>query len=169
MILFPLFISQALSKAVELVEAGLRGANRAISVSPRDISAYVRLASLIKTNQTRLPEALRLCRAALEKTPEDFRALRETGHVLLNMGRVTEAKVYLQRAIELNPSEPNVNFLLGVVEGELGNVIVAERNIRNAMSLGGEANARTYAGHLGHVLQRKREMEEGKAGPHERI
>lgn len=124
-------------------------------MSPSDIYAYIRLASIIKTNHTRLPEALQLCHAALEKLPNDFRTVRETGHVLLNMGKYEEARLYLQRAIELNPSEPNTIFLLGITESELGDLDAAEGLVRRAMGLVSQANAQLYASHLRHILQRK--------------
>ena len=118
----------------------------------------MRLSSLIKTNHSRLPEALQLCKAALQRDPGEFRVLRETGHVLIHMGKYTEAKVYLQRALEINPSEPNVNYLLGVAEGELGNMDAAERDIRRAMRLSSESNAQVYATELANILRRKRKV-----------
>ena len=80
-----------LKRAIELVEEQLASSDP--HISQRDILAYVRLSNLIKTNHTRLPEALRLCRKAIDKLPGDFRVLRETGHVLLHMEKHTEAKV----------------------------------------------------------------------------
>ena len=64
--------------------------------------------------------------------------------------------------MELNPSEPNVNYLMGVTEGELGNLDMAERNIRRAMSLGPGSNAQVYATELSSVLQKKEEREKKK-------
>ena len=144
-----------LRHAIKLVEEGVNG-NRYITVAIKDIQAYVRLASLIKTNNTRLQEALQLCQTALEKIPDDFRATRETGHVLLHMMRYKEATLYLKRALELNPSEPNANFLLGVTQGEMGHLDQAESSIRRAQSLTSDIHSiNTYENHLQTVLQMK--------------
>ena len=159
-IVHPNTITQALKRAVYLVEEKL---NNTQHISQRDVVAYVRLANLIKTNQTRLPEALHLCRTVLEKVPDYFRGLREAGHVLLHMGRLAEARDYLQQALELQPSEPNVNFLLGVAEGELGNLNAAERSIEKAMGLSSESNARMYASELSSILRRKGKEKEAEA------
>jgi Flp pilus assembly protein TadD len=152
---------KTLNKAIELIEEQF--ASPTPHLSHRDILAYIRLSSLIKTNHTRLPEALRLCKTAIERLPDDFRVLRETGHVLLHMGKPTEAKVYLQKALELKPSEPNVNYLLGVTEGELGNLDVAERSIRRAMSLGPGSNVQVYATELANILRKMGRREEAEA------
>lgn len=153
---------QVLTTAVELVEDGLRG-NRFITVTKKDIQAYVRLANLIKTNYTRLHEALRLCQTALKKIPDDFRATREMGHVLFHMQRLEEARAYLQQAIQLQPSEPNAHYLLGATLGDMGDLGGAEVSIRHAMSLVKDAGSRlAYMVHLGAVLQRKGELEEAE-------
>ena len=70
--------------------------------------------------------------------------------------------MYLQKALELNPTEPNVNYLLGVTEGEQGNLVAAERRIRRAISLGPGSNAQVYAAELSNVLRQmgKREWPE---------
>ena len=146
---------QVLTNAVGLVEDGLKG-NKYITVTIKDIQAYVRLASLIKTNYTRLHEALGLCRSALEKVPNDFRATRETGHVLLHMMKFEDARMYFEQALGLNPSDPNANFLLGVTFGELGRLDQAESSIRHALRLTSDAGSRNmYENHLRTVLQMK--------------
>ena len=144
-----------LTHAVKLVEEGLNG-NRYITVAIKDIQAYVRLAGLIKTNHTRHREALQLCQSALDKIPNDFRATREMGHVLLHMMRYKEARAYFERALELNPSEPNANFLLGLTLGELGHLDQAESSIRRALRLTSDVQSRNmYETRLQTVLQMK--------------
>ena len=138
---------------MQLIEAQLKSSNPRVPES--NLLAYLRLAALIKTNHTHWSEALELCQSVLEKVPDNFRALREAGYILLQMQRLEEARVYLRQAFELQPAEPNVNFLLGLTEGELGNLKAAEWNIGRAMSLGSESNARVYATELAAILKRK--------------
>ena len=147
--------------AVSLVEERMNG-NTHITVSKKDLQVYVKLASVLKSNYTRLPEALQFCHRAAEWLPFDFRAIRETGHVLLHMGKFPEAKMYLEHALEINPTEPNVNFLLGVALGELGDLDRAEVSIRRAMRLG-SGNKLTYIPQLAIILRRKGKMEEAEA------
>lgn len=139
--------------AISLLEDGL-GGNKFISVGKGDIQSYVRLASLIKTNHTRLEEALQLCQTALTRLPDDFRATREMGHVLLHMRRLDEARVSLQRAVELHPAEPNAHFLLGVTLSDMGDLGRAKASIKRAMDLAADEGARQhYMSHLRTILQ----------------
>ena len=157
----PPSLPQVLTEAIGLVEVGLEG-HQHVTISRSDIQAYVKLASIVKMNQTRLLEALKLCQLALERIPEDSRVLRETGHVLLHMGQIEEAKLYLLQATEAGPTEPNARFLLGVAEGELGNLDDAERSIRHSLTLSSGTNSQIYASHLDTILQRKAERGQGR-------
>ena len=151
-----------LRRAIELLEAGVNG-SRFITVSKKDIQAYVKLASLIKTNHTRMEEALQLCQTALAKVPDDFRATREMGQILLMTRKSEEAKTYLERAIQLSPSEPNAHYLLGMTHAELGDLARADASIRRALALVSDrASQLAYMVHLGVVLYRKGELEEAE-------
>ena len=147
-------------KAIGLLEEGLNG-SRLISIAVKDIQAYVRLANLIKTNQSRLEEAHELCQRALSRSPDNFRATRETGHILLYMGKAQEAKTYLERAVELNPSEPNAHYLLSVAYTELDDLSQAESSLRRALVLVGSAEI-SYMIHLCFVLQQRGKLKEAE-------
>ena len=148
--------------AVDLVEKGLSG-NRYITVARKDIAAYVRLASLIKANSSRLEEAHQLCQTALSKVPDDFKATRQLGDVLLRMKRISEARTQLEKAIQLNPSEPTAYYLLGLVFLEMDDLTRAEANIRRSLALGGGGSSYTaFIVHLASVLERKGELDEAE-------
>ena len=153
---------QVLNKAIGLIEKGL-GGNRYITVAKKDIAAYVRLAGLIKANSSRLEEAHQLCQAALSKVPDDFKATRQLGDVLLRMNRFSEARTQLEKAIQLNPAEPNGYYMLGLVFLEMDDLARAEANIRRSLALGGGGSSYpAFIVHLASVLERKGELDEAE-------
>ncbi|MSU62911.1 MAG: tetratricopeptide repeat protein [Pedosphaera sp.] len=71
----------------------------------------------------------------LRINPQDFEAHMNLGMVLDLQGKISEAAVHFQRAVEINPLEDNARYLLGVALLELGRLIDAQRQLERAVEI----------------------------------
>ena len=153
---------QELSIAIDLLQRGMRG-NRFISVGKKDVTAYARMASLLKVNSSRLHEAYDHCHAALKLVPDHFMATRELGDVLLRMKRYEEAEVELERAVRLDSSRYSAHWLLGVAYMQTRQLVKAESSLRKALVLGqGRESYASIVLHYGIVLEKKGDLEQAE-------
>ena len=137
--------------------------NRYISVGKKDITAYARMASLLKANSSRLHEAYHHCQTALNLVPDHFLTTRELGDILLRLKRYKEAEVELEKAVRLNPSHFSAHWLLGVTLMQTGQLLKAESSLRKALVLGqGRDSYASIVLHYGIVLEQKGDLEQAE-------
>lgn len=74
-------------------------------------------------------------RSALARDPENFEAIWQLGKFLAENEKAAEAVPFLERAIRLNPGDPESHHLLGYVEEKLGNPLQAVREYQRASEL----------------------------------
>ncbi len=76
-------------------------------------------------------------KAAIETAPDDGRAYFALGELYSAMGNLTEASNALEKASQLEPEEPAFLTRLGIVQGQMGMPVNAERNFRKAVEMEG--------------------------------
>jgi tetratricopeptide (TPR) repeat protein len=95
---------------------------------------------LINSGQTEQAEAA--CRAYLDDSPDDVNILGLLGAILLKLGRSSDAKALLERAIELEPAFAKPHEDLGTLLLREGAAAAAKRCLETAIKLdGGQASA----------------------------
>ncbi|MFN7723822.1 MAG: tetratricopeptide repeat protein [Rubrivivax sp.] len=117
--------------------------------SPQDADIlYERAMVAEKLNQ--MDELERLLRQVMALKPDSAQAYNALGYSLAERGqRLPEARVLIQRALELAPGDPFITDSLGWVEFRLGNREEALRLLRQAYAARPDAE---IAAHLGEVL-----------------
>lgn len=89
-------------------------------------------------------------RQLLRQAPDHAHALNALGYTLTDQtDRHAEARGYIQRALELEPEDPNILDSMGWVEYHLGNLAEAEKWLRRAWEA---APGPEIAAHYGEVL-----------------
>lgn len=98
----------------------------------------------------RLDDMERLLRLVITAKPEHHHAYNALGYSLAERSiRLPEAKLLIQKAVQLAPEDPFIADSLGWVEFRLGNLIEAERILTAAFKSRPDAE---IAAHLGEVL-----------------
>ena len=97
-------------------EADLR---RILSVDKDDARAMNALGYMLAVNTDRYDEARRLIETALQRSPDDAAVIDSMGWVLYNLGRLAEARGYLEKALAKTP-DPEISAHLGEVLWALG-------------------------------------------------
>jgi tetratricopeptide (TPR) repeat protein len=117
--------------------------------NPQDADIlYERAMVAEKLNQ--MDELERLLRQVMVLKPDSAQAYNALGYSLAERGqRLPEARVLIQRALELAPGDPFITDSLGWVEFRLGNRDEALRLLRQAYASRPDAE---IAAHLGEVL-----------------
>ena len=80
-------------------------------------------------------EAMAVCRAILEKMPEDAHALNSLAYDHLQSGHPALALPLFERAAQHAPGLSNSHFNVAFVNDELGNLAQAEREFRAAIAI----------------------------------
>lgn len=97
-------------------EADLR---RILAADKDDARAMNALGYMLTVNTDRYEEARRLIEAALERSPEDAAVIDSMGWVLYKLGRLEEARGYLEKAMA-KAADPEISAHLGEVLWALG-------------------------------------------------
>ena len=90
---------------------------------------YIRLNDLVKADEALLK--------ALALDPEAFRPLMNRGIVLVTTKKYVEAETVLQKAVKLKEKSAVTHYFLGQAQANLGKFDEAEKELREAISLGG--------------------------------
>jgi len=101
--------------------------HKELEISPRHVQARLQIAYELRQRgeaQKGLPYALE----AVKLAPEDFTALNICGRLLLDLDRVQEAIVHLERAVKLAPTSPEAHFHLAAAYGRVGRAAEAARH-----------------------------------------
>jgi tetratricopeptide (TPR) repeat protein len=97
-------------------EADLR---RILATDKEDARAMNALGYMLAVNTDRYEEARKLIEAALQRSPEDAAVIDSMGWVLYKLGRLEEARGYLERALA-KAADPEISAHLGEVLWALG-------------------------------------------------
>ena len=91
--------------------------------------------NFIETTAEILPQAAELCQPAGRKDEEEFEALFHTARSYANLGKLTEAASWCEKAIATNKLKPMAHYLLAIICQELGEGPKAIRSLRRALYL----------------------------------
>jgi tetratricopeptide (TPR) repeat protein len=72
------------------------------------------------------PEALKCYLECLEKEPTNTSTLYRVAELYYRKGQYQEAQEYARQALEINTYDPGANFIYGMIQRKLGNLIRAE-------------------------------------------
>jgi tetratricopeptide (TPR) repeat protein len=108
---------------------------KAIALGPRDNSAHVNLATLLRERGLQLDEAEALYRKALEIEPDDPVALDGLGTVFGLRGQFAEAEKMYRKALQIEPVSSPSNNNLGEVLRQQGRLDEADRQYRKALEI----------------------------------
>ncbi len=122
------------------VDAAIQAGRDALALVPDAPPALNFLGYLLADHERELDEAERLVRRALSQDPENGAYLDSWGWVLFRRGRLEEARVALERAVELTGGDPVVREHLGDVYAALKLVEPARKQYK--ASLAADANPR---------------------------
>lgn len=117
---------------------------------PTDLSDLYYDQAMVAEKLNRLDDMERLLRLVIATKPDHHHAYNALGYSLAERQlRLPEAKVLIQKAVQLSPDDPFIADSLGWVEFRLGNVGEAERILTAAFKSKPDAE---IAAHLGEVL-----------------
>ena len=113
----------------------------ALELSPNAPQALNFLGYLLADHQQDLPEAETLIRRAVAQDPDNGAYLDSMGWVLFRLGKFSDARVHLERALALTGDDPIVHEHLGDVYSQLKLLDLARAQYRLALA-GDGANPR---------------------------
>ncbi|MCB2108503.1 MAG: tetratricopeptide repeat protein [Rhodobacteraceae bacterium] len=116
---------------------------RALELNPDDPSVLNYLGYSWLDRNENLAEARRLIEAAYQKRPDEGSIVDSLGWVMYMTGEYDKAVVQLEKAVELNPSDPTINEHLGDAYWKVGRRNEARFQWRRALSLAEEESQKT--------------------------
>jgi protein O-mannosyl-transferase len=128
---------------------------RGVECTPQNKLARTNLGNALG-EQGKYAEALALYQQVLDRDPNFWLAIYNTGYTCYRMGRLREAGKYLQRAIRVNGVDSDEYFYLGLTWMKLGNLDDAEKAVRHALKL--QPGGLAYHFALGMILKLKGDM-----------
>ena len=111
-----------------------------VRLEPLQTASYYYL-GLVARDQGDAPQAIRLFADVLSKHPDHALSYEALGILLFNDRRYQEAKVNLDKAVELNPKSVKANYQLGLLLSRLGDKEAAAQKFDLAKSLRQEDEA----------------------------
>lgn len=95
-----------------------------------------------------------ICRSSFAAAPADEAARHyQQGLSYERLGRINEAYTELQLASNLNPSDPKIQLVLGLVASRVGNLDVAQRALEQSISI--DSNSVASYHHLALIYEKK--------------
>ena len=94
-----------------------------------------KIKNFIETTMGMFPQAVDLRQPAVRKDKEEFEALFHTARSYANLGKLTEAASWCEKAIATNKLKPTAHYLLAMIYQELGEGPKAIRSLRRALYL----------------------------------
>ena len=132
---------------------------RAVERFPDDVDLLYEQAMMAE-KLDRLADMERLLRRVIEIQPHHGHAHNALGYSLADRGlRLTEARELIRKALELMPGDPFITDSLGWVEFRLGNLVEAERLLRQAWTSRPDTE---IGAHLGEVLWAQGRQDEAR-------
>lgn len=105
----------------------------ALEIDPHYEEAQYNLAMLL--DDSRKDEKLALLRQSVAEDPDYFIAHRDLGFELIKAKQLAEAEAYLNRALELDPSDVPLHWYLGQLKWTQDDIPSAEAYFRRAVEL----------------------------------
>ncbi len=115
-------------------ESAVRHLESAVAISPAYAEAWNNLGTISYQKQ-QFARAAECFERALTANPAAYEPLVNLGGVLLNLGRMNEARLYNQHAVLVRPDDAVANSQLGHTFFEIGEYGPAERYLRRACEL----------------------------------
>ena len=128
-----LYLESKLGEAAQHLRESVR-------LQPRQATSYYYL-GLVARDQGDPPQAIRLFTDVLSKYPDHALSYEALGILLFNDRRYQEAKVNLEKAVQLNPKSVKSNYQLGLLLSRLGEKEAAAQKFDLAKSLRQEDEA----------------------------
>lgn len=88
--------------------------------NPENVSALIMMGNLFAKDKKDMDTALTFYQQVLKVKADDHIALYNIGTNLLQSGRSTEARVYFEQALSVNPDYPNTHYGLGQIHHAAG-------------------------------------------------
>ena len=112
---------------------------RAIELGSIDKDVRLILLYVVATAQNLLEESLVIVRDARVLFPSDNELARQEINILIQLDRSEEATINLVKAIEAEPTDPNLHFTLGILHEEIGLKLDSEVEKAERIELAREA------------------------------
>lgn len=129
---------------------------RGIQIAPDNYIAINNLAKELASRE-KYNEAIGLFLRALKRKPDYQLANYNVGYIYYKLGDHAKAEQYLNRAIEIDPREPDQYRILGFSLLETGQMEAAEAALRHAIRLRPDAAEQHLA--LGIILKKKGDLD----------
>ena len=151
------------------VERSVDELKRAVALDPTvpEVHYFLGLAYLGRDGESGFPAAVPEFRAELKKNPNDHRSRYLLGYILLKQHNLQEAEVQLNRAVALDPRNPDPLIYLGQLYSETDRASEAEETLRKAIALTDDVSRNDYQisrAHylLGRILLNRGRRDEGQ-------
>ncbi|CAN0262414.1 protein O-mannosyl-transferase TMTC3 [Lampetra fluviatilis] len=125
----------AYTQAKALMPQVVPGRKYSARVAPNHLNVYLHLASIIRTNESRLQEADSLYRQAIAMRPDFTQAYISRGELLLKMQRLPEARAAYEKAVALDGDNADLWYNLAIVHIELRQPRDALAHFERALAL----------------------------------
>jgi predicted TPR repeat methyltransferase len=97
-------------------EEALIAIQQAIRVNPEDMQSWHLLARTLM-RAGRVPDSIEIYKEILNRKPQDSVALQQLPSLLIVMGQLDESRMYLDRALAVNPDSSVLNHFKAVLDG----------------------------------------------------
>lgn len=105
----------------ELYDAAKQNYAKALESGANSKDLYYNYVNIVASIDKDQEKALEVVNQGLEAYPSDGTLAKTRINILIEMGKIDEAKSNLEAAIEAEPGNANLYFTLGVLNDELGN------------------------------------------------
>ena len=124
---------------VFLFQAGRKGEavrefERLVKADPKDRLARTRLVT-VNWNLNRAAQAEKILDKALQKNPHDLDALLQRGEIYLSEGKYAPAEMDLNKVLSLQPSAPEVHYILAKLHRARGEELRYRQDLAKALEL----------------------------------
>lgn len=122
----------------ELFDAAVRNYRLAIDNGANSKDLYYNYVNILATAMNDKEKALEVIDEALVQFPADGPLSKQKVNILIEMGKIDEAKSNLEDAIKAEPDNENLYFTLGVLYDELDNMEKANDSYKKAIEVNPE-------------------------------
>ena len=135
-------------------EHGIKEFKKVIATDDKFPGAHYSLgaAYLVGLADAAFPEAAEEFRKELERHPDDVLSLYQLGYIAVSQHQLKEAEGYLNRAVALDPTNPDVHLSLGQAYAEAERRVEAEASLRKSIELTKDVSRNHYQVQRAHYL-----------------
>jgi tetratricopeptide (TPR) repeat protein len=137
---------------------------KAIAENDRLPGAHYSLGAAYLQNmgEMNFPKAAAEFRKELDNSPNDVLSHSQLGYIAMKQHNFPEAEQQLLRASTLAPQDPDIEFMLGQLYGEMGKPAEAEAALRKSIALTHDLSRNNFQVQRAHYLLARIFMQEGK-------